>query len=168
MSAALAKRTYEAYSDVLRGYLLRCLSSTERAHELTQEVYLRLLCVPDDRLVRYPQAYVFKIASHLVYELRRREQHGVVTFNSGTVDCLADSVSDHVNPEPGELLDMQQQIEGMLEHLPPLYATILVLKKQEGKTLHEIARELAISTHTAKKYLTQAVARCREFAGRQP
>jgi DNA-directed RNA polymerase specialized sigma24 family protein len=55
-------------------------------------VFVRLLRVRHEELIRAPQAYLFQIASNLVYELRQREGCDVITFNS----CLVDRASERL------------------------------------------------------------------------
>jgi RNA polymerase sigma factor (sigma-70 family) len=159
----LAERAHALYAKSLHRFLMRRLSNAEGARDLAQEVYLRLVRVPHDDLIRYPQAYLFRIASNLMYELRLQERRDPVTFDSRIADYAAHRVSDPAH-EPAEQLSLEYQLESMLERLPPLYAAILVMKKRDGKSYAEIARELCISEHTVKAYLARAIARCRAMA----
>jgi RNA polymerase sigma-70 factor (ECF subfamily) len=112
-------------------------------------------------LVRAPQAYVFRIASNLVYELRHNKRRNPVTFDSCLADAVSQSTSDPRTMEPAEYLDVQQHINALLEQLPPLYAVIVVMKKRDGLSMEEIAHELGLSIHTVKKYLSKALAQIR-------
>jgi DNA-directed RNA polymerase specialized sigma24 family protein len=60
MSAAHVRAAYEVYGKALHRYLMRRLSNAEAARDLAQEVYLRLLRVPDAAAIRTLQAYVFE------------------------------------------------------------------------------------------------------------
>src|SRR5688572_2515023 len=59
------------------GQLKRFLNSRARQSvdvpDLTQEVYLRMLRVPNAELIRSPEAYLFTVAQHVVHQhtLRR-------------------------------------------------------------------------------------------------
>jgi RNA polymerase sigma-70 factor (ECF subfamily) len=152
---------YKDYGPALHRYLTRRLADAQRAQDLAQEVYLRLYQIEDQELIRAPQAYLFRIASNLVYDFHRREKHSPVIFDSGLADDC-EHASEPSMADAGELIDMQQQLSLAMEKLPPTYAAVLLLKKRDGYSLEEIARELNLSTHTVKKYLFLAVARCRE------
>jgi RNA polymerase sigma-70 factor (ECF subfamily) len=157
----LAENAFAQYGKALHRYLMRRLSNAQSAQDLAQEAYLRLVRMENTELVRAPQAYLFRIASNLVYELRMRERRDVVTFDSRIVDHAAERVSDPKAKEPGERINIEHQLESVLGQLPPLYAAILVMKKRDGMSMEEIASELDISIHTVKKYLFRAVAMAR-------
>lgn len=157
----LAESAFAQYGKALHRYLMRRLANAESAHDLAQETYLRLVRLEHSELVRAPQAYVFRIASNLIYEKKLREQREVVTFDSRLVDYASDRVGDPMSSQPDERINMERQLESVLAQLPPLYAAILVMKKRDGKSMEEIAQELDISVHTVKKYLFRAVAQCR-------
>jgi RNA polymerase sigma-70 factor (ECF subfamily) len=161
MSAALVRAVHDEYGPALHRYLMRRLSDPHTARDIAQEAFLRLHRVPHAELIRAPQAYLFRIASNLVWELQQHQRRSVVRFDSRMVDCVAERVSDPVNIDPGEHIDMQRQLESVLAQLPLLHATILLLKKRDGKSCAEIASELGISIHTVKKYLFRALAQAR-------
>jgi RNA polymerase sigma-70 factor (ECF subfamily) len=161
MTAEIAGAVYEAYGRALHSYLMRRLANAETARDLAQETYVRLLRVPHDDLIRAPQAYVFRIASNLVYELRARQHRDIVRFDSPAVEFIAEQARDPTAGEPGERIDIERQLANMLAQLPPLYAAILVMKKRDGLSMNEIAAELGISIHTVKKYLYRAIALAR-------
>lgn len=161
-SAELAESAFAKYGRVLHRYLLRRLENAQTASDLAQEAYLRLLRLEHSELVRAPQAYLFTIAANLIYEFKMREKKDVVIFDSHAVEQAADETSDPAAVEPGEQLNMERQLEAVLSQLPPAYAAILIMKKRDGKSLEEIAKELNLSIHTVKKYLFRAVVMCRE------
>lgn len=157
----LAGEACELYHADLHRFLMRRLQSTQQAQDLAQEAYLRLLRVEKASLVRKPRAYLYRIAINLVYEFRLRQQQEPVTFDSDVLAEVSEAVSDHPQLED-ERLANEQRVTALLERLPPLYRAILVLRKRDGLSYDEIARQLAISVHTVKKYLARAVAMCRE------
>jgi RNA polymerase sigma factor (sigma-70 family) len=161
MSRECAEAAYREFSRSLHRYLMRRLANAQSAQDVAQEAYLRLLCVDDSQLVRAPQAYLYRIASNLVYELRLRQQRDPVTVDSRLVDHVSELLSDPAYLDLSERINLERLLESVLSQLPPLYAAILVLRKRDGKSLDEIARELNISIHTARKYLYRALSQMR-------
>lgn len=97
-----AKRTDESaapawqqYGGWLHRYLTRCLRhhDTQCARDLAQEVYLRLLRVEKGEPVRDYQAYLYRIASHVVYEFKLRARREIVHFDSETAEDCAEHPS---------------------------------------------------------------------------
>jgi RNA polymerase sigma factor (sigma-70 family) len=152
---------FEQYHAGLHRFLMRRLRSTQNAQDLAQETYLRLLRMDNHELVRKPQAYVYRIASNLVYEFILRERNEPVAFDSEALERAAESASAPATADACEALSASQQLESLLGELPPLYRAVFVLRKRDGMSYSEIARSLDISVHTVKKYLARAVAQCR-------
>jgi RNA polymerase sigma-70 factor (ECF subfamily) len=158
---SIAGTACEQYHVDLQRFLTRRLRSAQQAQDLAQEAYLRLLRVERIELIRKPKAYLYRIAVNLISEFRLREQREPVTFDSDALDQAALTASDAPADEQGERTANEQQIETLLEQLPPLYRAIFVLRKRDGLSYQEIAQQLEISAHTVKKYLARAVALCR-------
>jgi RNA polymerase sigma-70 factor (ECF subfamily) len=152
---------FEQYRDGLHRFLMRRLRSSHHAQDIAQEAYLRLLRVEDAELVRKPQAYLYRIASNLAYELKLREQREPVMFDSEVVEQLAEQSEGPMSDELGARVDVPQQLEYVLKQLPPMYRAVFVLRKRDGLSYAEIAKTLELSVHTVKKYLARAVAQCR-------
>ena len=140
--------------------MMRRLSDREKARDLAQEAYLRVLSVKHTELITAPRAYLLRIASNLLYESAARDKRNPVFFNSHLAESKM--TPDLQTGDPREIVDALQQINAVLSRLPSLHATILVLRKRDGFSLEEIARKLDISVHTAKKYLCRALAKCRQ------
>ncbi|MDD9999238.1 MAG: sigma-70 family RNA polymerase sigma factor [Rhodospirillaceae bacterium] len=141
-------------------YLRLRLPSEEDAKDLTQEAYLRLLRLKEGHLIRNPEAYLFRIASNLVYEFWLEAKPGWLDSGSDP-DQLPSR-----GQTPDELADHEQAMDDLkraLAVLPPLQRNVILLHRRDGKTYEEIARELGISRDMVKKHLTKALVRCRQY-----
>jgi RNA polymerase sigma-70 factor (ECF subfamily) len=150
----------EQYYTELHRFLVRRLRGSQQAQDLAQEAYLRLLRVERGELVRQPRAYLYRIAVNLVSEFRLRARREPITYDSDTLAELAEIASVETSSDAQRAADAEQ-VETLLEQLPPLYRAILILRKRDGLSYPEIAQQLDISVHTVKKYLARAVAKCR-------
>lgn len=150
----------ESYSDLF-SFLLSRLSDRQEAQDLVQEAYLRLLRVDRDDFVQQPRAYLYRIATNLVYEFRMKHKRGALGHTSS-----AKSVDEFVAADNPELVAERQaamhKLENVLEHQPPLYRAVLLMRKRDGMSHAEIAEKLSVSVHTVHKYLTRAVEACRK------
>jgi len=149
------------YHDVLHQFLVQRLKSTEDAADLAQEVYLRMLRVEKNELVRSPQDYLYGIASHVVYQFKFRRGRDPVTFDSEAVDQLVESPAEIGSDDVAESVSARQHLEWALDQLPPMQRAVWWLRKYDQLSNDEIAQRLNLSTHTVKKYLFKARARMR-------
>jgi RNA polymerase sigma-70 factor (ECF subfamily) len=153
----LASEVFDQYSPALRRYLLsRLRDRAQQAQDLEQEVYLRLLRVPDAELVRDPQAYMYRIASHVVFEFKQRARDHTVTFDSEMVNERTERPDSAARDDLEERLSAERQLESLLKVLPPRCRSVFVLHMRDGMTHAEVAEELGISVHSVKKHVFRA------------
>jgi len=162
--ANLVRLTFEQYRGGLLRYLMRRLGHAQNAQDLAQEVYLRLLRVEDMDLVRQPQAYLYRIAAHVVYEFRLREEREqkYMTIDSEAMAELADQVGDSSAEEQWRTMNTERELTRLFAQLPPVEQAILLLQKRDGLSYKEVAKKLDLSVHTVKKYLFRALLRLRQ------
>jgi RNA polymerase sigma factor (sigma-70 family) len=146
--------------------LFRRVRSHPDAAELAQEVYVRMLRVPDMEAIRNPEAYLYTVASNLGKEHARHERkHG------GALDIDDPQVQEQLAELPAFVgqLDTEQRIKRLgevLHQLPPKCRAAVVLQYWHGLSYEEIAQRLGVSTHMVKKYLSQALVHCRRRMAR--
>ena len=160
-NAELAKAAQERFGGGLLRYLLRCRGCAQDADDLAQEVYLELLQVPEAEAVKQPQAYMYRVASHVVYRFKRKRQREseFVAFDSEALAQMEEHVGE--SADDGAQLDAQRELEKLLGRLPPLYRAIILLQKRDGLSYAQVAGKLGISVHTVKKYLHRALLQMR-------
>lgn len=164
-SARFADATYSEYSEDLHRYLARRIRHPEDAHDLAQEVFLRLMRVEAPERVRKPVAYLFSVASHLVREFRLRtgRENEHVVYNSEAADEAArtsgsspDGLADDLN--------IERQLLRALQRLPRTHRAVLLLVKRDGLSHQEAATALGLSVHTIERYVVEATARMANMA----
>lgn len=151
----------QAYAPRLLRFLEQRTGSGADAQDLAQEAYFRLCRVRDPDLIREPESYLFRIACNLANEvsLRRKGQPKLVELDPALPELADGDEGDFVR-----LLENRSSIdrlEAILSELPPLYRTVLLLRKRDGYSHEEIAEKLGISPHTVHKYLSRALFTCR-------
>lgn len=157
-AADLIGRAYAEYSGELRSFLARRSRRKHSSDDLMQEIYLELLRYSPRGVVREPQAYLYKIAWHVVNRYNAQVQHDAVPHEPVELDRIASRTGATPADEAEAGLDAEQRVIQALSELPPLYGAALILSRRDGLSYSEIARELRISVHTVRKYLTRAVA----------
>jgi RNA polymerase sigma-19 factor, ECF subfamily len=142
--------------------LLRFLTRRVRkadASDLAQEVYVRLLRLNRENLIRNPEAYLFRVASNLVYEFemnRRATAEGLRRWSEE--QASEDQFSADLGASAGHI---GKHLSEVLAELPEMHRAVLILHRQEGLTYDEIGKRLSISPSTVKKYLRVGLRHCR-------
>lgn len=145
----------------LRRYLSKRLRNHADVPDVAQEVYLRLLRVERPAEIRNPEAYLFTVATHLVYEhtVRQSAAPAVIELDEAN-DELQTAAED-----PATRAALQQRFETFeraVSRLSPRMRTTLLLHRRDGFSLEEIGVQLGISRNVAKKYLAKALRYCRQ------
>jgi RNA polymerase sigma factor (sigma-70 family) len=127
--------------------------------DLTQEVFLRMLRIPDHDAIRSPEAYLFTVALHVAQQHAMQDS---ATPPAEQADELLAQLPATPDADPLLQAHSAQCLEAFtraLEQLSPKVCATFVLHRQYGLTLKEISRELRISFPMAKKYLAKALQR---------
>jgi RNA polymerase sigma-19 factor, ECF subfamily len=164
--AAFATSVFGRYRRELHRYLMRRLRHPQDVDDLAQDVYLRLLAIDDERVVRKPLAYLYGIASHVLadYRIEVEAEREIITVDSEIVDEWTDSPGCVLPDDIADRLNLQQQIDKAMAQLPPTHAAVLLAHKRDGMSYEEVAEHLDLSIHTVEKYVTQAKARIRTMS----
>jgi RNA polymerase sigma factor (sigma-70 family) len=166
MRKALLERLFAEHGSALRGFFYRRVHRHPDAAELAQEVYVRMLRVPDMAAIRNPEAYLYAVASNLAREHALQERRDGVAVN---VDDPAVQEQLAELPTFAGQIDTEQRIKRLREvlgQLPPKCHAAVVLQYWHGLSYEEIALRLGVSTHMVKKYLSQALVHCRRRMAR--
>ncbi len=163
---SLVERLFAEHGGALQAFLYRRVRRHPEAAELAQEVYVRMLRVPDMTKVRNPEAYLYAVASNLAKEHARRtpDYSKVIDIEDPLVqEQLADL------PAFGGQLDREERIKRLrevLSQLSPKCQAAVELQYWHGMSYEEIAERLGVSTNMVKKYLSQALMHCRRRMAR--
>jgi RNA polymerase sigma factor (sigma-70 family) len=160
-----AKRNFfdaieKAHSSELRRFLATRLRNPADVQDLIQEIYLRVLRLKDHETIRNPQAYLYTIAKHVLYQYGLRRAAAPVTMDPlHVVNALQSTIGD----DPADEVDIERRIEALERSLakesPRAYA-VFIMYRCEGLTLKQIGERLGVSSVMARKYLARAIKHC--------
>lgn len=147
-----------SHGQALRRYLAsRMRSAPADVPDLVQEVFLRMLRIPNYESIRNPQAYLYTIASHVLHQYRLRQL--AMTESLEPVE-LSPEIPATIEFDPAETVLVEQRFESIGEalekHSPRAYVA-LVMYRRDGATLDQIGDRLGVSDRMAKKYLIKAL-----------
>jgi RNA polymerase sigma-70 factor (ECF subfamily) len=145
------------HGEPLRRFLRTRVRNVADVPDLVQEVFLRLLRVPQYDSIRMPEAYIFTIARHVAQQYRLRSSM------TGTSDKLEDMLAELRavdESDPALEVSAQQcveQLDQALAGLSPKIQATFLLYRRDGLSMDEISERLGISRPMAKKYLVKAL-----------
>lgn len=131
--------------------------SADRAADLTQDTFLRVLLGQAAQHIEQPRSYLSTIARGLAVDFFRRQD-----LERAYLEYLAAN-PPNLAPSPEEralVLETLIEIDTLLEGLGAKVRQAFLLSQLEGLTYAEIAATMGISVSSVKKYMVQAVARC--------
>jgi RNA polymerase sigma factor (sigma-70 family) len=141
----------------LRRFLLTRVRNAADVPDMVQDVYLRMLRIPNAESIRSPEAYLFTVAQHVLqqYSLRQSQIPPEIDL-AGMVE------PPPARPDTDPVLEMhaQQCLENLQQTLdlftPKVRATFM-LHRRDGLSLDEIGAQLGISRPMVKKNLVKAL-----------
>jgi RNA polymerase sigma factor (sigma-70 family) len=138
-------------------FLGRRVRSTVDIEDLAQETYLRLLRARDLGEVRNPQAYLLRVASHVLVEWRDHEPRpeSLVTMDD---DLLIDESSPEFELEASI---SQDSLNHTLKSASPTMRAVLLLRLRDERSCKDIAQELDITLRQVRRYLARGYERLR-------
>ena len=163
---SLVERLFAEQRGALQAFFRRRIRSKADAPDLAQEVYLRMMRVPDQDAIRNPVLYLYTVANNLV-----KEQAVVDRRTAGSVDIAEIAPHEHLEVLPtfeGDVDGVQRvaRLRAVLRQLRPKCRAAVALRFADGLTYREIAVRLGISPQMAQKYVEQALVHCRRRMAR--
>lgn len=146
----------------LRRFLLARVRNVADVPDIVQEVYLRMLRVPNIESIRSPEAYLFTVAQHVV------QQHALTQSTAPpTVEVTRMLDPPRATPDADPALDLDayqclERLQGALDQLSPKVRATFMLHRRDGLSFDEIAVRLSISRPMVKKYLMKALMQFRQ------
>ena len=125
--------------------------------DIAQETYLRLLRSKDLGEVRNPQAYLLRVASHVMLEWRDQQPRSD-SFEELQEYMLVDDASPEFELEASA---SQEQLDRTLASVSPMMRAVLLLRLRDERSHKDIAEELGITIRQVRRYLARGVERLR-------
>ena len=138
-------------------FLGRRVRSTVDIEDLAQETYLRLLRARDLGEVRNPQAYLLRVASHVLVEWRDHQPRPDLLVEINDDELIGDC-------QPEFELEASISEDRLNQTLASVSATmraVLLLRLRDERSCKEIAQELDITLRQVRRYLARGYERLR-------
>jgi RNA polymerase sigma factor (sigma-70 family) len=149
------------HEGALRGYL-RHFAPPSDVDDLVQETLIRTIRMREKRSLLSIRGYLFATARNAARDLFR---HRAVAKTNSVAEIESVAVLDE-SPDVRELASRRQEtdlLHAAIRSLPSRCRTILILRKFEHLSQHEIADRLGIAVHTVEAQLTKGLHRCEQY-----
>jgi RNA polymerase sigma factor (sigma-70 family) len=138
-------------------YATRLLGDQDRAQDVVQDTFVRLLAQPQGAVEGHLAEWLFTVCRNRAFDISRKENR-MKRFDEGAAERVIAA-----EPRPGAGLEAGETLAAVLrlvDHLPPNQQEVIRLKFQNGFSYKEISRitQLSVSNvgfliHTAIKAL---------------
>ena len=160
------ERTFADQNGPLTRYATRLLGDPERARDVVQDTFVKLMAQPQEAVNGHAVEWLFTVCRHRALDVLRKEGR-MCRFDAGQVERVTGT-----DPRPGRLLEHAETratILRMIDRLPPNQQEVVRLKFQSGFSYKEISRITTLSISNVGFLIHTAVARvCAEFAAQRP
>jgi RNA polymerase sigma factor (sigma-70 family) len=149
-------QAYIRQYDRLVAFFTRRTGNPDVARELTQDVWVRIAALADDRTIENPEAFLRRLVVNVSLNWLRDNKFHLRVVQ--TVDRLPDI--DDEEPDAERRLQAAQCVAFMhqlLEQLPPRRRAAFLLYRGRGLTAKETAQELGVSVMTARTQIRDAI-----------
>ena len=154
---ALVAGLVQTHGEQLRRFLTARVRNIADVPDVVQEVFLRMLRIPDQDVIRSPEAYLFTVAQHVAQQHALRQASAPPSIE---VSRLMRELMAASDTDPALQAGADQSLEEFnraLERLSPKVRATFILHRRYGLSLTQISVRLGISFPMAKKYLVKAL-----------
>ena len=147
---------------IIKKFLRRFSSNPHDIEDICQETILRALNAEKNRDIHEPRAFLFGVAKNVARKALDKKSKSLINFIEDYSD--EEYLSNEV-PVEKQLDDKQKMVifwEAVSE-LPLQCQRVFVLKKVQGYSHKEIAKQLDISVSTVEKHVAQGLKRSSEY-----
>lgn len=148
---------YRDHHGWLKAWLRLRLGDRERAADIAQDTFLRLLVTRRLPEQSDGRRFLMQIARNLVIDHWRRQR---------IKQAYLESLASLTEPETPSLetrtivIETLMQIDAMLDNMPAKVREAFLLSQFEGLTYPQIAERLNVSVSSVQKYMLRAITAC--------
>jgi RNA polymerase sigma-70 factor (ECF subfamily) len=165
-NAGFLERIFSEQQAPLIRYARRLLGDPERARDVVQDTFVKLMAQPQSTVDGHAVEWLFTVCRHRAMDVLRKEGR-MKRFEEGQVERVTAE-----DPRPGRTLEQEEThaaVLRLIDRLPPNQQEVVRLKFQNGFSYKEISRITELSVSNVGFLIHTAVTRLRtEFAAQRP
>jgi RNA polymerase sigma-70 factor (ECF subfamily) len=148
---------YRDHRSWLLAWLRRSIACPQRAEDLSQDTFVRLLGRERLDTPRGPRAFLLAIAKGLLFDHFRR----AALEQTYLAELMRLPEAEHPSPEALQLiLEDLKAIDALLGKLSSKARSAFLLNRLDGLSHGEIAEQLGVSVPRVRQYLAQGMRQC--------
>lgn len=148
---------YRDHRGWLLAWLRRNVACSQRAEDLSQDTFVRLLGRDELKAPREPRAFLLAIAKGLLFDHFRRAALEQAYLN----ELMLIPESEQPSPEQQQLiLEDLKAIDRLLGKLSSKARMAFLYNRLDGLSHAEIAARLGVSVPRVRQYLAQGIRQC--------
>ncbi|MCO7613593.1 RNA polymerase sigma factor [Pseudomonas chlororaphis] len=148
---------YRDHRSWLLAWLRRNVACSQRAEDLSQDTFVRLLGRDELKAPREPRAFLLAIAKGLLFDHFRRAALEQAYLN----ELMLIPESEQPSPEQQQLiLEDLKAIDRLLGKLSSKARMAFLYNRLDGLSHAEIAERLGVSVPRVRQYLAQGIRQC--------
>lgn len=150
---------FKLHQDALLGFLTKRTGDPQLAQDILQDLYLRLEGQSSATEIKYPKAYLYRIANNLLIDQQRFQSKFVDSEESENELEQINDITPEIEVEHKQRLDIVTQA---INELPDKTRDVFKMQRLQQIEKSEVASELGISVNMVEKHLRRAVQYCRD------
>lgn len=159
---SLVEALVASHGQQLRRFLLPRVRNVADVPDIVQEVYLRMMRVPNVESIRSPEAYLFTVAQHVVQQHTLKASAAPASVDLARLLAERDHGFSYADPALEVHAEQcLERLQGGLDELSPKARATFLLSRRDGLSFDEIAVRLGTTRHMVKKYLMKALTKLR-------
>ena len=148
---------YRDHRGWLLAWLRRNVACPQRAEDLSQDTFVRLLGRAELQAPREPRAFLAAIAKGLLFDYFRR----AALEQAYLSELMQLPAAEHPSPEEQHLiLEDLRAIDRLLGKLSSKARAAFLYSRLDGLTHADIAERLGVSVPRVRQYLAQGIRQC--------
>ena len=149
---------YNDHHGWLNAWLRNKLGCSQRAADLAQDAFVRVLALAEPQTIEQPRAFLATTANRLLIDGARRRK-----IEAAYLDALTAQSAEQGMPDPELIhiaLQALERISEMLAGLAPRPREAFLLSRLDGLGYSEIAQHLGVSSSMVKQYIASVLVHC--------
>ena len=148
--------------DFLKRFLARFFSDSQDIEDVAQETYLRAYVAEQQKEIKQPKAYLFRIARNLALTQLTKKSNKITDYleESDASVVIEYGAAADTEVEAQESLGLYCEAVAALSEK---CRQVFLLRKVHGLAHKEIAKRMSLSVSSVEKYLLRGILECKAF-----